>query len=85
LSNYIPVDANGQLKDPIQIGLIGTYEGAGIDKRWKFGDQAPAETAWRRSSAYAYSITKLLALTRPAKFFGLFLDNSRTTTKQQAT
>ena len=77
LSNYIPVDDNGQLKDPISAGLIRSYEGRAISSRWNFGDQAPAETAWRRSTAYAYSIVKLLALTRPAKFFGLFLDNSR--------
>ena len=80
LSNYIPVDDNGQLRDPIAAGLIRTYEGRAIAKKWKFGDQAPAETAWRRSSGYAYSIIKLLALTRPAKFFGVFLDNSRLTT-----
>ena len=46
---------------------------------WKFGDQAPAETAWRRSSAYPFSVTKLMALCKPAKFFGLFFDNSRLT------
>ena len=80
LSSYIPVDENGQLKDPIAAGLIQTYEGRAISKKWKFGDQSPAETAWRRSSSYSYSIVKLLALTRPAKFFGLFLDNSRLTT-----
>jgi hypothetical protein len=74
------VDDNGQLRDPIAAGLIRTYEGRAIAKKWKFGDQAPAETAWRRSSGYAYSIIKLLALTRPAKFFGVFLDNSRLTT-----
>ena len=79
LSNYIPVDENGQLKNPIAIGLIQTYEGRSISKSWKFGDQAPAETAWRRSTSYAYSIIKLLALTRPAKFFGSFLDSSRLT------
>jgi len=80
LSNYIPVDDNGQLKDPTAAGVIHSYEGRAISGRWNFGDQAPAETAWRRSTAYAYSIVKLLALTRPAKFFGLFLDNSRLTT-----
>ena len=80
LSLYIPVDDNGQLKDPTSTGVIHSYEGRAISARWNFGDQSPAETAWRRSTAYAYSIVKLLALTRPAKFFGLFLDNARLTT-----
>jgi hypothetical protein len=80
LLNYIPVNENGELLNPIQTGLINTYSGTGIAERWQFGDQAPAETAWRRSSEYAYAVTKLLALTRPAKFFGVFFDNSRLST-----
>ena len=77
LLNYLPVDANGQLLSPLQTGLIDSYAAAGLDRTWKFGDHAPAETAWRRSAQYPFAVMKLLALTRPAKFFGLFLDNSR--------
>ena len=77
LLNYIPVNENGELRNPIQTGLINGYADAGTAERWQFGDQAPAETSWRKSSEYAYAVTKLLALTRPAKFFGLFFDNSR--------
>jgi len=77
LSGYIPVDANGNLKSPVAIGLIDQYQNLGIKERWKFGDQGPSETAWRRSSQYPFSVMKLLALTKPAKFFGYFLDNSR--------
>jgi len=79
LLNRLPVNENGELLNPIQTGLIDTYAGVGIAERWQFGDQAPAETAWRRSSDYAYAVIKLLALTRPAKFFGVFFDNSRLT------
>jgi len=77
LLNYLPVDENGNLKSPIEAGLIDNYESSGINKVWKFGDQAPAETAWRRSSQYPFAVMRLLALTKPAKFFGLFFDNSR--------
>ena len=77
LLNYIPVDGNGNLKSPISIGLIDQYQNLGINERWKFGDQSPSETAWRSSSQYPFSVIKLLALTKPAKFFGYFLDNSR--------
>ena len=77
LLNYLPVDESGNLLSPIDAGLIDQYSQVGINKRWKFGDQSPAETAWRKSAQYPFAIAKLLALTRPAKFFGLFLDNSR--------
>ena len=77
LANYIPVDTNGNLKSPIAIGLIEQYQNLGSNERWKFGDHGPSETAWRRSSHYPFSVMKLLALTKPAKFFGYFLDNSR--------
>ena len=77
LLDYLPVDENGQLLSPIDAGLINNYEAAGVNKVWKFGDQAPAETAWRRSSQYPFAVMRLLALAKPAKFFGLFFDNSR--------
>lgn len=77
LLNYLPVDVNGQLLSPLQSGLIDSYAASGLGRTWKFGDHAPAETAWRRSAQYPFAVMKLLALTRPAKFFGLFLDNSR--------
>ena len=80
LLNYLPVDVNGNLKSPLAIGLVAQYEQRGVDAPWKFGDQSPVETAWRKSSQYPYTIMKLLALTRPAKFFGTFFDNSRLST-----
>ena len=83
LLNYIPVNENGGLKNPIQCGIIDTYVGQGIGEKWQFGDYSPAETAWRKSSEYAFAVTKMLALTRPAKFFGLFFDNSKLTTNVQ--
>jgi hypothetical protein len=80
LLNYIPVDDSGNLKSPIAIGLVTGNHTRNLTRSWSFGDQAPAETAWRRSSAYPFSAIKMLALTQPAKFFGLFFDNSRLTT-----
>jgi hypothetical protein len=77
LLNYIPVDDSGNLKSPIEIGIVKQYENVGLQNKWKFGDHGPAETAWRRSSQYPFAVMKLLALTKPAKFFGYFLDNSR--------
>ena len=79
ITSYIPVDASGNLLDPIAIGLIDNFDIPGRNDSWKFGDQGPAETSWRRSSAYPYSVVKMLAITKPAKFFSLFFDNSRLT------
>ena len=77
IKKYLPVDASGNLLDPIATGLIDNFNFAGIDDHFKFGDQSPAETAWRRSSSYPYSAVKMLALSKPAKFFTIFFDNSR--------
>ena len=76
---YLPVDASGNLLDPIAAGLVNDLNIQARSAAWKFGDQAPPETSWRRSSAYPFTVIKTLALTRPAKFFGLYFDNSRLT------
>ena len=80
INSYIPVDASGNLLDPLETGLILNYDIAGRTNGWKFGDQAPAETSWRRSSSYPFTVVKTLALTKPGKFFSNLFDTSRLTT-----
>ena len=80
IKSYLPVDASGTLLDPIAAGLISHLDVPGRNLHWKFGDQGPAETSWRRSSAYPFSVMKTLAVTKPAKFFSNFFDLSRLTT-----
>ena len=80
IRNYLPVDASGNLLDPLAAGLVDNFDIPGRQNAWKFGDQAPAETAWRRSSSFPFSAIKLLALTKPAKFFSNLFDPSRLTT-----
>jgi len=80
IRSYLPVDASGNLLNPIQAGIIQEYNVEGRRLPWKFGDEAPAETAWRRSSAYPFTVMKTLAITRPAKFFSNFFDLSRLST-----
>ena len=80
IRDYIPVDASGNLLDPLAAGLVDNFDIPGRQNAWKFGDQAPAETSWRRSSAYPFTVMKTLALTKPAKFFSNFFDPSRLTT-----
>ena len=80
IANYLPVDASGNLLDPIAAGLIDDFNIPGRRQPWKFGDQAPAETAWRRSSSYPFTVVKTLAITKPAKFFNNYFDVSRLST-----
>jgi hypothetical protein len=80
IRTYLPVDASGNLLDPLAAGLVDNFDIPGRSLPWKFGDQAPAETAWRRSSSYPFTVTKTLALTKPAKFFSNYFDLSRLTT-----
>ena len=80
IASYMPVDASGNLLDPLAAGLVDNFDIPGRQNAWKFGDQAPAETAWRRSSAYPFTVTKTLALTKPAKFFSNLFDPSRLST-----
>ena len=80
IQTYLPVDASGNLLDPLAAGLVDDFDIPGRQNAWKFGDQAPAETSWRRSSSYPFTVMKTLALTKPAKFFSNFFDPSRLTT-----
>ena len=82
LTNFIPVDTAGNLLDPVQIPLTNSassnqfntaYSGADF----AVGQQGPTETAWRRSSDYAYAVQLTLALTKPATYFATQLDTSR--------
>ena len=80
IRDYLPVDASGNLLDPLAAGLVDNFDIPGRQNAWKFGDQAPAETSWRRSSSYPFTVIKTLALTKPAKFFSNLFDPSRLTT-----
>ncbi len=80
IRDYLPVDASGNLLDPLAAGLVDNFDIPGRQNGWKFGDQAPAETSWRRSSSYPFTVIKTLALTKPAKFFSNLFDPSRLTT-----
>ena len=80
IRDYLPVDESGNLLDPIAAGLVDNLDIPGRQNAWKFGDQAPAETAWRRSGSYPFTVMKTLALTKPAKFFSNLFDPSRLTT-----
>ena len=73
LQQVIPVDSEGQLLSPF-LSVTGLYDSNQWQKSWTFGDEGPVEYTWRSSSAFPFAVMRLLALTRPAKFFSLFAD-----------
>ena len=81
LSSILPVDSNGDLLAPNEF-LVS--ENAYLDKKsnWIFGDQGPAETAWRRSSYWPFVINALAALLEPCNYSSAMYDLSRTARNQ---
>ena len=73
LTSVIPVDSQGTLLPPLQ-SLVGLYNPNAWRKSWVVGDGGPAEASWWSSSSYPFAVMRLLALTRPAEFFSLFVD-----------
>lgn len=70
LTEVIPVTETGELRSPDQF-LITAFNLSDASGSFKAGDEAPVETAWRRSSDYPFALQKALALMKPALYFGL--------------
>ena len=68
-SNYVPVDLQGNIKSPKDIGLI-TVDPTTIEakKDWKLGDISPAELAFMINSSYNFAFIKTLLVLKPAEF-----------------
>ena len=73
LTSVLPTDAAGALLPPID-SVVGGYNAQAFQKSWTPGDGGPVEASWWNSSDYPFAAMRLLALTRPAKFFALFAD-----------
>lgn len=73
VSDYLPVDISGNLKDPVSIGLVNAIiNSTDAERNWQYGDGAPGEDAWKVSSSYPFAAVEILYLTKPAKFSDLF-------------
>jgi hypothetical protein len=77
LLDYIPVDEEGNLISPLNSGIAQNFVLIDSKKTFNFGDHAPVETAWRRSSDYPFALLTAWALNQPAKVIGLGFDLSR--------
>jgi len=73
LSEVIPVNSEGALLSPFD-SVVGDYTDNTFQKSWIAGDGSPVESSWWNSSAYPFAVMRVLALTRPAKFYSLFAD-----------
>ena len=73
LSRVLPVDSTGALKSP-QATIVRTFDGTRFNQSYLIGDQGPVETAWVRSSDYAFAINRATALLTPARYFSLQFD-----------
>lgn len=67
LLEIIPVDDHGLLLPP-QTAIVKKFNSLTGGNRWRFGDQGPVESAWRRSINYPYAVMEAYALARPAEF-----------------
>ncbi|MBM37733.1 MAG: hypothetical protein CMO97_01555 [Woeseia sp.] len=72
-AKYLPVDDEGVLKDPTLV-MVSQFVKQNMKKSWAVGDRGPTEDAWRKSSSWPYAVQKLLAVTKPAKYFAYCID-----------
>ena len=77
LTSYLPVDAQGNLLSPLESGYAKDFVSSLTRKTFVFGDEAPVESAWRKSSEYPFSLFKSWILNQPSKIIGLGFDRLR--------
>tara|TARA_R110000782_G_scaffold4059_11_gene14421 strand:- start:13127 stop:25912 length:12786 start_codon:yes stop_codon:yes gene_type:complete len=76
LSSIIPVNEYGDLLSPHEF-IVKQYQSRNTNSSFSAGDIAPVEAAWRRTSEFPYAVQMAMALTQPAKYFGLQLDTHK--------
>lgn len=75
-AKIVPVDRQGYLISPQSV-LSGSYNSTTHSGNFAIGEQGPVESAWRRSSDYAFAVQRAMALMKPARYFGLLYNNGR--------
>ena len=73
LMSILPVDEHGELLPPVGT-VVQNWNQRTASSTWRFGDQSPQETAWRRSSEYPFAVQIAWALARPAQYCNLSLN-----------
>ena len=75
IAKIIPVDQYGNLRSPEKFA-VKSFNSENASGAWAIGDHAPVETAWRRSSDYAFSLQIALAVTNPGYYFAVLMNTS---------
>ena len=75
-TNY-PVDENGNLVDPYNIGYTQGFIKETPEGFYTFGDVGPVESTWRKSSYYPFALIHTALLMQPNYVLGRGLDFSR--------
>jgi len=77
LLQHLPVNENGDLQSPLESNLAQEFSLVLAKGEYKFGDIAPVENAWRKSSEYPFVVISTLCLLRPFDFITKSLDTFR--------
>lgn len=71
IHNYIPVDEEGNLKNPFEAGIAQTQPNMeDARENWKFGDLGPVEWLWTVSNSYSFDNQIIMYLLHPADYVG---------------
>lgn len=76
LLNVLPSSSTGTMLSPFN-SVMANYNQLTFDRSWEVGDGSPAESTYLKSSSWPFDLMRVLALTKPAKFFNLFADRDR--------
>jgi len=81
VEKYLPVDGEGNLLTPLQIGIINkepTLHNASMS--WNIGDMGAAETLWTLSSEYRFDRQAMMYMMRPLEWLETTWDTKNYTT-----
>ncbi|MDV7396603.1 hypothetical protein RZS08_34725, partial [Arthrospira platensis SPKY1] len=62
---------------PIEANIAKNFSLTSSNASFEFGDSAPTESAWRKSSEFPFALLAAWSLIQPAKLFGIGFDISR--------
>jgi hypothetical protein len=74
LSNFIPVDDQGNLLSPLDSNLVKDFSLVNAKGPYNFGDGAPVEAAWRRTSEFPFSMVKAMCILCGSDYIGKMWD-----------
>ena len=77
LKNFLPVDDEGNLLSPNDSGYARNFTSNTIKDIYKFGDESPVESAWRKSSEFPFALLTSYLLNQPNVVLGSGFDRVR--------